>query len=1123
MSKRDREAEEGGRPPKRPRQEHRLPAQIEEIHYARQLQQFLVFRQDGIQQLRNGIASFKAFLETILYHKDEEGRARDISILREYLESQKPTDPKDTEQPFLSQLWQAWSFANQNNNDHLASSTAAILALLLKTLSGILDLRGHGVLLCRTVLQHQHLRLLRRCLDAPKHKDFVISPCLRLITELTTFDGGLLAQEVYKRREQTFDLNTIRRNLGLAKFDVSDEEAKRKPAIRTLTVRYVLSLLKHLHEGGKIDILKNKHICGALFCMLRTDPADSIEELLNTIEQSVLKDSELPRSSKAAILTPQNLERVTVIATRGDEEHPSRDRALTWLLSVCSKPEYGVLRKAGWYPPGTTKRRSEHSIGVIDLGLDSLEFYDTEEPHTIRNSILLAFCLSLRPHLDERERKLLLACFRTAPELVAAYFSDKTMQLDPKLTNTWIGYASLLFQIVTLPVPAKFGEEELGTLPPQSSIIIENVLPRPLTQHILTRCLNQNNDLVTFFAVRILVLSFQKLAKILEQLRVQQHAETRILWEEAASRLLQSFVSRCPKLKDAIAVFRRMADDEQHALQREAITRLLRLYYEVLPLQALEDQFDVSSALTTALIRSEEQTANTERETKCLRDLELRHLLNIARHSTGTKWFHKQGGLSFSPIVTLLRISRHSQDKDLRTLMDHVFTEQGILTKGRNPSTASALDALLASVANLDDSSTVWTFLDDCIGRASRKPVKYVDDLEAVRASLKGKASDSTLSNQLPSILAAVLLEQAPFVASKLDIDGEANASWLVLFLTVLQTTSDGGYPASAVLTQTLAIPGMQAFVPSDDVLENMDLAPQTQESSGDRDQDEPANTPSPATLPFHTPTEEPTSHPELTRWSQKDVELAIEDGDIDALILCLCSRHLDIRRQGFTALTRLKTQLHNTPSFANHAQIALLIGELTETFEQTYLAKDKVPLPYIAGTFAVRALHVQNNPSHTMYPKLNKYLMRGPEWRVTRMPNYFLSNTVLNLPEEDDGYWKEITWVLDWLVDGLRTLPDLDILRRGEVFEKVLALWSSPGAAAHRGVRERVEELVWRATCVEGGSNVLVTRSGILSWLGMAGNGSGGEVSKLLLDKVKEKCDGERVKRWTGLREVRM
>jgi len=215
MSKRVNEAEDTSRPPKRARPEQVPPTKpAEEIWSSRQLQDLLAFRQDGLQELRHGIASLKAFLENILYHRDDDNRGRHLSILRDFLDSQKPKDPQDTEKPFLTQLWQAWSFANQNNNDHLASSLCAIFALILKTLSSLLDFRELGTLLCRTILQHQHLRLVKRSLDAPKHKDFLVSPSLRLLTELTSFDGGVFAREVYKRREQTFDTSALRKHLG---------------------------------------------------------------------------------------------------------------------------------------------------------------------------------------------------------------------------------------------------------------------------------------------------------------------------------------------------------------------------------------------------------------------------------------------------------------------------------------------------------------------------------------------------------------------------------------------------------------------------------------------------------------------------------------------------------------------------------------------------------------------------------------------------------------------------------------------------------------------------------------------------------------------------------------------
>ncbi|KAK4494506.1 hypothetical protein PRZ48_014804 [Zasmidium cellare] len=1105
MSKRDRPEDGDDRPPKRPRQEHQAP-KIEEIQFARQLQDLLVFRQDGIQQLRNGIASFKAFLESILYHREEDNRGRQISILREYLETQKPADIKDLERPFLSQLWQAWSFANQNNNDYLSSSISAVLALLLKTISGILDLREQGLLLCRTIIQHQHLHLVKRCLDAPKHKDFVISPCLRLLTEVAGFDGGSAASELYKRREQTFDVGALRRLLGAVKTEISDDEAKRRPALRTLTLRYILALFKYLHEGGKIDVLKSKPLCNALFQHLDEDPAEVVNELLTTVEQNLLKDLELPRSAKAAILTPQNLEKVTAIAS---SEHAASEKAFAWLKAVCQTPDYGILRPSGWYPHGTTKADQHLTGKYIDLGLDSLEFYDRDESINIRNTTLLTWALTLRAHTIERERELLLLCFKSAPELVAAYFSEKSMQLDPKLSNTWIGYASLLFEVVALQVPLHLGSsEEAASLPPQTTIVIESILPRPLAQKTLTRCLNQqNSELITFFALRILVVALQKLRTVLKQLGMGGNST---LWDEAKSRLTQRFIDRSPAIKDVVNTFRKIPDDAEHALQREASTRVLALYYEVIPLQAMEEPFDISVPLTAALVRSESQQDQKD-EVARLRQLELEHLLTVARYSAGMKWFAKQGGLTYSPIVNLLRIARKDlQSKYIRTLIEQVLAENGILNTPKDDKLRSAIDALVGSVLSLSDDSPVWEFLDDCIARAGRQPIKYVDSLESLEKSRKEEAE------HLPSVLTGVIMEQASFVAAQKDQDGKTKASWIMLFLDLLKHTGEFGKPLQRLIkavSKTLALKPKEQQHDATVILEQVPRqTPDDQETQALDQQPSQQFQRRSHQWNFTAPPQEPSSHPELTRWSQKDIDVAIEDGDIDALILDLCSEHGDIRKQGLTQLNRLKLQLR-TSTYENAPQVSVIIGELAETFETRHGSGDSA-LPYVAGTFAVRALQVQTQPHHFMYPKVNRFLIRGPEWRVNRLPGYWLSNTILGQPEEDDAYWRETQWVLDWLVDGLRSPPDLDIYRRGDVFEKVMALWTSPGAAGHKSIKERICELIFRACHVEGGSDTLITRAGVLSWLGML-SASGSAIPDSLRETVIAKAD--RLETWAG------
>ncbi|KAK5683849.1 hypothetical protein LTS10_003712 [Elasticomyces elasticus] len=1100
MSKRQRDQQEDtSRPPKRPRPETNVYTPvIEDIQFANQLQKLLLFRQDGVQQLRNGIASFKAFLESILYHRDPESRPRQLSILREFLESQKPPEDVEngyTEKPFLGQLWQAWSFAahQDQHNDYLSSQISAIFALLIKTLSSLLDFRDYGILLCRTVLQGQHLRLVKRGLEAPRFKDFVISPCLRLLTEITSFDGGALARDVYKKREQTFEIGTLRQLLGCVKKDVEEEEAKRKPSLRTLTVRYVLTHLKYLHEGGKTDLLKSRPLMIGLLHHLPEDPSELVNEILAITEQNVLKDSSLPRHAKAVLLTQHNLDRVTEVATRTN--HASADRAFAWLKAVATNPSYGILLPSAWYPPNTATPPSivRDADSAIDLGLDSLDFYDRPDQRSeLRNTILYDWVLTLRPHTDPKERELVLACFESAPELVAPYFAEKQWMLEPKLSNTWLGYAGFLFEVIRLAVPSHVGNAEddgmqFAELPPQANIMLESVMPGPLTQAVLTRCLNEKLEVV--------LVEMRKAAQTVDD-------GNKALWTEASERLLSHFAQRVPAMKDVIQAFKRVPDDDEHALQREGVTRLLRLYYEVLPGLALEEKVDVSAALTAALTRGE--GAESVGEVKALRALELEHLLVVAQHGRGMMWFAKGKGLKFSPMVSLLQLHvRDPQNGRIRSLIGQVLEGHDLLVaKSEVGVEASELEALIASLTNVaaNDGET-WAFVDDCMARGSRQPVKYIDQIDAATARYDGDESES--DSGLPGLLAAVVAEQSDFVAKQpktMDV--------VDYFLTLLCKGAASSKAAMVFYMDMLKLdPERAVQTPDTDVL----LAkvrlqePVVVAAAGDHEKAE-------TSLSFAPPPVEQDNHPELLRWAKKDLALAVEDGDIGSLILCLCSQHTDVRRQALAQLRNLFAKLQAS-TLEDKGQISVLIGELIETFEQQYLEADK-PLPYLTGTFAGRALSVLIEPTHFMYPKLNEFIMRRPEWRSSRLPSYWLSRTVFSEPTEDDAYWKEAQWVVEWLVDGLRTSADLEVLRRGDALAKVMALHSSPAANRSKGLKMGILELEYRATCVGGGSDALVTRMGLLGWLAVVG----GDRARLMRDRVLETCGRERIEKWSGL-----
>lgn len=96
-----------------------------------------------------------------------------------------------------------------------------------------------------------------------------------------------------------------------------------------------------------------------------------------------------------------------------------------------------------------------------------------------------------------------------------------------------------------------------------------------------------------------------------------------------------------------------------------------------------------------------------------------------------------------------------------------------------------------------------------------------------------------------------------------------------------------------------------------------------------------------------------------------------------------------------------------------------MLVGEIVETAEN--IIADS-PLTYYAGVLAASLLLVLGDPLHLMYAKVNKFLNRGPVWNVKKLPSYWVDKVLMNPPTDDDSHHDEAEWLLDGLIDGLRT-----------------------------------------------------------------------------------------------------
>lgn len=1025
---------------------------------------------------------------------------------------------------------QTWSFASQSSNDSLLSAVPAVLALLFKVISTKLELVPYGLRLGRTLLQKRQLELISRGTTTNKSKDFVISPALRLLREVAIFDGGTLANQLFRIRD--LSLKGLPRNLGI-RYSGEGPEDRRKPSVRTNALRLFLSLVKFLPTDAKKELLRQRDIVSGATRDINRDPPHVIVEFLDTTRVYVLQDETLPRDAKSKLLNAVNLGRIAQLygyAFEDDEESEGKKPidvlVNEWLVLACTSPDMGLLyRQSGFYPKDTNADDTGRRTGPerhVDLGLDSLDWASRYNGKVaVRNAALSEFIQTLRPWSSTNQSNLLLAIFRVAPELVAHYFFNKqSFPFDPKATSTWMGYSAFLYSVLQLPVPKFLGHQErYARTPPPSSIVIESILPQPANQKILTRCLGQKDPLITFFVVRLLTVAFEKLQKILSM--YHEASEMSPLWNEGATNLKDEFCRRCPAMKDAISAFRSIDDSE--IAQKQASSRLLVMYYEVVPQAALESKFDVSTPLSKALQLLELEDISTE--DKSQRVMEVENLFRIAHCSPGMRWFNKSEGLSISPFTSMLRLlAEASSDMPLlkmRFIVDSLVKENGIL---QSQTELSAVDALIASIKTSvgdDNSGVIFEFVDNCALRCSSTPIKYIDALEQEYAVVS-KDDEINIQDLPVSLLHFAIAEQYPFVVKTADTAKiAAITSFIAQYLaaslkisedkkilkSITKSLSDAAstYPKiqkvidrSKKLVDSIDIPESPTVVPPAKKTTSASVATDTQKL-------EITATLSAVSLPDledRTP---------LSRWPGKEIEFLIEEGHIASLIHLLSSPTLSARVEALTALSKINHTLKSS-NYPEKEPLWLLLCELLETARPIVNNK---PVPCTITIFAASALRVLIDPLHVLYAKVNSFMTLGPSWEADKLP---LVHAVISSPPTlDDARYTELTWLLSYLLSSLMTTQELAIFHKRRVFEKALGLYSNVYVAD--SLREKIMQIVWRATEIEGGSETLLTRFGVVSWLKaqVVLEGKKGLAAQILLERLVSTCSEERLKGWSG------
>ena len=579
--------------------------------------------------IKIGIQAFKVFLEAVVYGEASIERSRKIDILLAFARSEaKQGDEHDS--LYLSGLMQSWSFASQSNNNGLLSAIPAILALLLKTVSSLIDLRDFGIQVCKTLLRRDQLKLIDRGLSANKSQEYLISPCLRLLTEIISFDGGILGKRLYDQRETTFKrLNFF---LGMTKpISVENGVLKRKPSVRDNAVHYLLANIKLQALPAVSDLISQPGLIKGLFQCIGQDLPSLTSNILEVCHHDIAANREITPDIKSRFFNEKTLIRLLEVRDQhiggasSEHDHSVGIKAQELLMNVCSNARVDSLACGE-----SNNMQDLHTSEESRLAASDWPSQQESKAH----SSLASFIQYLKPFSNTMDKDLILKAFSACPELVTDYFSKKeSFSYDPKLSATWIGYSNLLYSVIELPLPEKL----FKAVPAAPHTIIDHLLPKPLNRKTLERSLNQKHLLIKLFATRLLVKALQKLDDLSLKLKsLEPHTDMNAIIPKIKAQLCQ----RCPEISVITAAFKEACNLDSSCL-RENLARLISLYHTTLPRMILEDNFDISFTLTDRL-RSRRETTNKDGH-QGFYVLELDSFFVIAHESPEIRWWHKPG------------------------------------------------------------------------------------------------------------------------------------------------------------------------------------------------------------------------------------------------------------------------------------------------------------------------------------------------------------------------------------------------------------------------------------------------------------------------------------------------
>ncbi|KTA98025.1 Nucleolar pre-ribosomal-associated protein 1 [Nakaseomyces glabratus] len=656
------------------------------------------------------------------------------------------------ERGFLNQVVQSWSYFAQVNNHVRFGKLTNLLFKTLVVLGRDTSVEIHGSALIKLILE-QYAKVMYRGLSSMRRGNTI--PTLKLMKQIIHFGEGKHLQDFLSYFD--LKLSIIPKILTPSKAELN--EPTDAPSYREYFISFFIELIAKAPTIIRKDILMDNYkILSAWFKFM--DKADSHEILLQTITlfiNSILLEPSFKKMTKTKVLNEMVLMKLHTLYYAGDKT--LKKKVNEFFKIYGSDPVHSVAftDDCVWFK---TSPYNNDQKGVT-ITINQRNF-------TIYNKLLFNLLKIFKPWDDVMQTNTVVSILKNVPELVAPY-SHYLLSLgnhDPNITSYWSGLTLLYGKIIRLDIPKFMTVVETDEVP-DATIVIESIIPAPLSKGSSTKTLQYDNYLVKMMGAQLLVFSFQKLRKVFDLYEMKG-------WSSKKLELSSLFLSRIPEMAVISNALNQVYSNSPKLILLLTLTMILREYAELFP-----NLFSLnlpSSNIFMDILAKES-----------FNEIEFAILDNFLKFQpycgSQTKWWtstESQRSL-FTSMILLGATKDLSIRKKVETLLDGLIKNTIIFSTGLIKPIAAlinSLEAVCKTDSNGEQINKIATLLDSSIMRCINTPYKYSDK--------------ATNFNQISPFI-VTLTEQWKFVDKSTDYDLVLN--WLMILtrnLWVVGESRDG-------------------------------------------------------------------------------------------------------------------------------------------------------------------------------------------------------------------------------------------------------------------------------------------------------------------------------------------